>query len=554
MKHRGCTSRMAATLRMMAVAVVVACLTAVSQGCAEPERPEPSPVPPSLAPVPPAPPAVPVAGSKSLFLKADLTGVLWWTDPGVSMLLRQEQTLSPGGSSLLLTLQEPATSGSGAVSIAAYSFTDQWQDPAVFFNAGPDWVEDYSLAMPLGWVTDRSCLFLVGYEQVDGPHAGSRGISIRQGDLVTGRAVETGFIESDYGILFSAAFMEEQGKAYLHVSGASGSIWEYDVKTQSLRIVRDDLPENSSLFQPELSSQGTWFVAGGGEPDKSGVYLIDAATGEETWLLQAGDTFSFYPLWSPDGKWVSALTASRKPDATGSGIGAYDAYPAEDGPAAVATKLTVTNVVDSTTRVTEAGGELISWPTWSIDSKKVYFLASKPGRVGIHGPEVSWDSLYSLDVATGEVGEIADLRVLSSQVQGTVRYVNLVGGTQHGVVFNLCSTDSQWSFHSVWYAEDGNPLRKIADGEWQVPFGVAACGDRLVGFVRDVRLGGGYSLWALGPDGPEEIASDILQMACPGENFTTLELLTWDSDRVFAVAYSYTNKTGKSSVLGFRVR
>lgn len=125
---------MAASMRKAAMALVLVCLAVVSQGCGHPAAPPP--------------------------VGANLTGVPLWTDPGVSMPLRQEQTLSPDGSSLLLTLQEPTTSGPRSVSVAAYSFTDQWKHPAVFFSAGQDWVKDYNLAMPLGWVADRSCLFL----------------------------------------------------------------------------------------------------------------------------------------------------------------------------------------------------------------------------------------------------------------------------------------------------------------------------------------------------------------------------------------------------------
>ena len=499
-----------------------------------------------------APSTAPVARPKSPFLVADLTGIPLRTEPSAAMQIRQRQTLSPGGSSLLLALQEHTMSGPRSESVAAYSFTDQWKHPTVFFSAGQDWAKDYNLVMPLGWVTDTSCLFLVGYRQVDGPHAGSQGISIRQGDLVTGKAEETGFIDRDSEVLHSAAFLKDRGRAYLHVSGVtSGAIWEYDVKSQSLRVVRDDLPVTSALFQPDLSSQGTWFVCGGGEPGKAGVYLIDAATGEETWLLPARDAFGFYPQWSPDGKWVSALTAGRKAGATGSGVDAYDVYPAEDGPAATARKLTVKSAVDGTTWVADAGGKLISWPFWSVDSKKVYFMAGEPGKVGIHGPDVSWDTLHSLDVGSGEVAEIANLVALSTQVQGPVRYIALIGGTERGVVLNIhiSAGEPEERNDSVWYAGDTDPPRKIADGKWDVSFGVATCGDKMAGFVRDIRVGGDYSLWAVGPNGPEELATDILKTARPGEKFTALDLLTWDADRVFAVAYSY--ETGRSTVLGF---
>lgn len=336
------------------------------------------------------------------------------------------------------------------------------------------------------------------------------------------------------------------------MSGPSGTIWEYDIKSSSLRIVRDDLPVASALFRPGLSSQGTWFVCGGGEPGKAGVYLVDAATGEETWLLPAGDTFSFYPEWSPDGKWVSALTAGRKPGATGSGVDAYDAYPAEDGPAATARRLTVKGAADGTTWVTDAGGKLISWPTWSIDSKKVYFMAGQPGEVGIHGPDVSFDSLYSLDVGNGKVAKVADLEALSEQLQRRIIGVWPTGGTERGVAFNVFAGESEERNHSVWYAGDTDPPRKIADGEWRVPFGVATCGDSMVGFVRDIRVGGDYSLWAVGPNGPQELVDNIMKTACPGERFTALELLTWDDERVFAVASN--REAGKSTVLGFRVR
>ncbi|MGE5580302.1 MAG: TolB family protein [Bacillota bacterium] len=487
------------------------------------------------------------------FLVASLEQIPLWSDSAVSMELRQMETLSPDRLNVLLTFQDYTQPGPArGVAVVSRSLTVSEKDPWEFFSAGEEWVKDYNLAMPLGWVTDTSCLFLVGYDQVDGPHSGAKGISIRQADLLTGKAAEVGFIDKEHGILRSASFLKDRGKAYLHVSGAPGSIWEYDVKSRTLRIVRDDLPAISALFHPEILPRGTLFACGSEEPAKAGIHLIDAATGEERLFLPVGETFSFYPQWSPDGKWVSALTAGRKPGATGSGLDAYDVYPAEDGPAATARKLTVKSIVDGTTWVADAGGKLISWPIWSVDSKRVYFLAGEPGQITHHGPEIAWDSLYSIDLASGAVTESIGFEAISAQVRGEKGYVDLVGGTEHGVVINVASWESGETDYSVWYASIAGPPRKFADGQWEVPFGVATCGGNMAGFVRDLRVGGDYSLWTVGPDGPKALSTCILETTCPGQDVTALNLLTWDDNLVLAVAFSY--KTGRSTIMGFRTR
>lgn len=525
--------------------LLTACTAALCQGCREPSLSPPAAVEAPKSGTPP-PATVPAIQPKWVFLEGSVKGVPFWSEPFQSLALRQKQALSPGGSNILVTLKDPGISGASGASVAVLSFTDQWHHPTVFFSADENWMKNYNVMMPLGWVADFGCLFVVGYEQIDGPHVGRRGISIRQGDLRTGKAEETGFIDLANGILHSADFVKDLGKAYFHVSG---SIWEYDAADRELRNVKDNLPAESALFRPALSPQRESFVCGYDEPGKAGVYLMDAATGEETELLPAGEAFSFYPQWSPDGKWVSALTVGRKPGAIGSGLDAYDVYPAEDGPTGAARRLTVKNPADGTTLLAEAGGKLISWGTWSIDSKKLYFLAGEPGSVGIHGPDITYDSLYCLDVNTGRVVKIADLGALSDQLQGPIRHIYPVGGTERGVILNVRSGDASDPHYSVWYVEEGNLPRKIEDGEWEVPFGVASCGGTMAGFVRSA---GDYSFWVVGPQGPQELVDRVVRVVCSGETFTRFDLLTWDRDRVFAVASN--DETGRSVVMGFRVR
>ena len=71
-----------------------------------------------------------------------------------------------------------------------------------------------------------------------------------------------------------------------------------------------------------------------------------------------------------------------------------------------------------------------------------------------------------------------------------------------------------------------------------------------MGFVRAIGSGG-YSLWRVDTDGPEELQSDILGTALSDEKWTALSLLTWDRGRVIAAAYNW--RTGESGILGFSV-
>jgi hypothetical protein len=466
------------------------------------------------------------AAGRRAFSGGSVGGVYYVTEPYTSYSLRQEAAVCPDGNSFLVTVKND-----DGVHVWVLTLSEHWRYPTVFFSAQEAWANGRNILLPLGWTTDETCLFVVGYDQIDGLHAGERGVSIRQGTLGKDNAEEAGFVSLENGILHSAWYRNGSDKAYFH---ASEVIWEYDVKSQTLEALKQDLPpDDSPLVNPLFSPSGEFLIygsygdnrnadkPGGGE---LGVYLVDLKTGDETVILPVGDTFSFYPRWSPDGNWISAYTASRNghvssPD---SWIYDYDIYSGTDGPAGVARSLTVRNVKTDKTWTAEVEDKLIFAATWSVDSEKVYFMTGEAGPVGASGPRMNYDSLYFLDVNNGTVGQAAGFSVLTeliSESQGPLQHVYPVGGTKDCFILNVMAGGHE-SHDSVWCAGKDIPLSKMCDGEWIAPFGVANCGGTMAGFVKQDQ---GYSFWKVDAGGPEQLSRNV----SPGRPFTRMELLGW---------------------------
>ncbi len=458
------------------------------------------------------------------FSRGSVGGVHYVTEPYKSYSQRQEAAICPDGNGFLVTVKND-----DGVHVWVLTLTDHWRYPTVFFSAQKDWADGSNILLPLGWRTDETCLFVVGYDQIDGPHAGERGISIRQGALGKHNAEEAGFIPLENGILHSAWFRNGSDKAYFH---ASKVIWEYDVESQMLEALKQQLPpDDSPLVNPSFSPSGEFLAYGSYEDNhdadrfhEPGIYLLDLKTGDESVILPVGDTFSFYPKWSPDGDWISACTASRNGafSALGSWIYDYDIFPGTDDPADVARSLTVRNVRSGKTWTAEVEGKLIFSATWSVDSEKVYFMTGEAGQVGASGPRMKYDGLYFLDVNNGTVGQAASFNVLTeliSESQGALRHIYPVGGTKDCCILNVTAVN-EFHYGSVWCAGEHAPLSKMCDGEWIVPFGVANCGGTMAGFVKQDH---GYSFWRVGLGGPEQLSRNV----SPGRSFTRMELLGW---------------------------
>jgi hypothetical protein len=458
------------------------------------------------------------------FSGGSVGGAYYVTEPYRSYSLRQEAAVCPDGNSFLVTVKND-----DGVHVWALTLSEHWRYPTVFFSAQKDWANGRNILIPLGWRTDETCLFVVGYDQIDGPHAGERGVSIRQGALGKHNAEEAGFIPLENGILHSAWFRNGSGKAYFH---ASEVIWEYDVESHALKVLKQDLPpDDSPLVNPLFSPSGEFLAYGSYEDNRDadslyepGVYLFDLKTGDETAILPVADTFSFYPKWSPDGIWISAYTASRNGafPSLHSWIYDYGIYPGTDGPAGVARNLTVRNVKTGKTWTAEVEGKIIFAATWSVDSEKVYFMTGDAGPVGASGPRMKYDGLHFLDVNNGTVDRVADFSVLSeliSESQGPLQHIYPVGGTKDCFILNVMAGGHE--FHdSVWCAGKDIPLSKMCDGEWMVPFGVANCGGTMAGFIKQDH---GYSFWRVGSDGPEQLSRSVSL----GRPFTRMELLGW---------------------------
>ena len=110
-----------------------------------------------------------------------------------------------------------------------------------------------------------------------------------------------------------------------------------------------------------------------------------------------GDTKSFYPQWSPDGKYIAVLTAQSKVSsaAGSSGIGwrDYDLVYGEDSPLAAAQSITILDA--GGTKVTSVGldDRMVAYPLWSADSSTLGFFGATKANDAY--PGIRLDSVWT---------------------------------------------------------------------------------------------------------------------------------------------------------------
>ncbi|MGE5542347.1 MAG: TolB family protein [Bacillota bacterium] len=434
-------------------------------------------------------------------------GWIWTANP--------RQAISPRGDYALLVRR--AASGDAVIAMPLGAGDD---GVVTLHTADAVWIREHSPEYnpehyPLGWIDDTRCLFAIYGHQSTGPHQGERGVSIWMGDVNLASSKETAFIPLAEGLFKSGRLISQKGKAYLHVTAA---IWEYDVRKDGLRVVSGGMPTYDGLFRPRLSPDGRYYAYDLHEQRGNGVHVLDAGTGTEMALLLNGETASFYPSWSPDGRYVAAYTcrlkkgASPRPGYTEESE-IYNMLPDEDGPQPVSDCITVVRPDGTIVRTIEVKGKTVSRFVWGARSDVIGFVAGTvvvvPGksREEQGGMKFIADSVWIARVAggegTGTEGDPICLADIEPAAPGEDRGVTVAAVEPDGKgVLYLEWRNDAWSFNRVRMG-DPRGASRMAEGRVAGGGVCPVFGDSVAALVENRESVG---VWVFDPLGAKEIA------------------------------------------------
>lgn len=420
-------------------------------------------------------------------------GWAWNGNPG--------QAISPDGKYALAVFHDDAE-----IKVAALPLDADQDPPVVLSSVDMDWaVRNYLGYNALGWLDADTPIFIASGPQNQGPNKGKRGISFMTGDLSKesgSRVQEIGFIESLEGDVINASYVPQKGKVFVAVTG---TIWCFDLKSNTASPLAGNLPPQDELFYASLSPDGAYYLYVLHQENKAGVFLLDTSIGKEELVLPRGETISFYPYWSPDSKYVAVYTAARKPGGTGTGWDSYQVYPGQDSPQPVARDITVFDVKGNLVRQVSLEDRVVGMLRWSRDSRSLAFQSApvpvepnyEDGNWSV--PEVRYDSLWTTGVEAGApLSKLADLPVASAGEQ--LWAYPLAFDAHSSGVFYQVGSDNDWS---VWYAaglsvqgdvHEPSPV-KVADGIWQFSYEQPVFGDYVITVMSDQC---DMSLWLMG--------------------------------------------------------
>lgn len=414
------------------------------------------------------------------------------------------QAISPDGKYMLV--QQRTSDGTQIVAVSLMGETDQDVTfEAVGFEESSS---NYAWLLPIGWTSSTTCVFTESGKQNDGAHQGKDGVLVMSANVETGQTEEIGFIELEAGYLHDATYVEDRAKVYLHVTR---QLWEVDLNQGTLRLVKDELPTYDGLMYVRISPTGEYAVYDLHEEDKNGLYILDIGTGEERPLLPTGETLSFLPHWSPDGKYIVAYTAEQKPDAASlPPWERFQVIQGEDSLLPIASELTVVDPQGTVIKTIKVDGQVLSGATWARDSKTLGFLAGKL-RVAQSGTElppdqrlsaVSYESAMLADVTSPNQApsKVADMRGLAGFDEDSTVYLAFVQPSGGGLFFNTASLEeSSLEGPELWYApKDGGPV-KVGDGLWQLYGLEPVFQDQVVGILASPE---GSAFWLVGSGEP----------------------------------------------------
>ncbi len=434
----------------------------------------------------------------------------------------KEGSISPDGKYLLA-----AVVGDSEESMAVFPLpreTGLLESPTPLYSVDGSWTKEHLVQwLSVGWLSKDTPVFLVHGWQDRGDYKGKRGTAVMTGDLVTGSASVTAFMEIPEVGQVVDEFVLAKGKLIIR---AAHKIWSVDLKTGQQRVVREDFPHYGPLFYLAISPGGGHAVYNLYDDDGHGVFIMNLETGEERLLVPGGDTFSFYPAWSPDGRYIMAYTAGSFTPPEGEGL-SYSFLPSEDGPLPAADQITVVDVEGNLIRTFSLEGqgpgkEYLFFYSWLPDSKHVLFV-SGPVVQGKWGEvkSLAYESVWIGDVS-GD-GPVSWCGALLDVADGPVDYVFPVAALPDstGALLNVhCGETSV-----IVRAKEGS-LERITEGWWDWPRLRVTFSDSVAGIVCQDS---GCSLWLIGPDTARKVTEkDTNNLEIVGYNGDTLILASGD--------------------------
>jgi len=261
---------------------------------------------------------------------------------------------------------------------------------------------------PLGWSKHDELVFARQGTQPDGPHQGQRGVSLRVTDPQTGDTREAGWVPVPPDKYVNEMYPVAGEAVFIY---AGETVYRIPLDGGGPQVVKPDLASFGGPFAPRPSPDGAYLAYENFAEDGTGVWVAAAATGAETCIAPRGQTWSFYPAWSPDGRHVAYYTAAGKTGSEDTFEG-YDMVPAEDGPRPAAGAIDVATPDGRQVAHLTLGDYKLAQFTWAEDSQRLAFAtctfvpdpAGDPLAAGL-----AWDALYlaSLDGAPAKVADLA---------------------------------------------------------------------------------------------------------------------------------------------------
>ncbi len=349
-------------------------------------------------------------------------------------------------------------------------------------SVSKDWLSDSWFSYrPLGWTSDTEFVYAKMGWQPTGTHKGERGVTlafgrlpgdsgkpqleVSEGPAIKASTEEVAFFTLPYrDSSLRTLFLPKENKVYLN---NNTTIWQFNIAEKNLTVLKSGLPDYI-YRQPIASPKGGYFVYELNEKDKNGIFIFDTATLEERPLIPNGDTMSFYPAWSFDGKYIAAYTVGKKEGATGTSWHDYRLFEGEDTAQSVGSSITVVDTEGAIVDTIRIDGKYLQNFRWAKNNHTIGFVAGsnledQSSKTDVQPRSVTSESVWLVRIggSSRQTENPAHLGDILKDNDNRPPYTWLVA----------FSTDTEGIFCNVyhngtWYFSENTEPVKITDGLW----------------------------------------------------------------------------------------